>query len=217
MKAKFIIPFLCALPMMANAAIPYRVEQVKMPDADAPAGLDNEALARMRRFYVGGAYNFAMWQDYTDENDQSVTGKNTSGFDVMLGLRVYDTFRVELDYTHTDAKWQELNFQTDSFMVNAILDARIDNIYRLFRTQMIVPYVGVGAGLSWNKAGDGVSLDKKIAPSVAALAGFAIEFNDIFALDLGYKYFYMFKPEADVMPDLNPAAHQFRAGARISF
>ena len=39
MKAKFIIPFLCALPMVANAAIPYRVEQVKMPDADAPAGL----------------------------------------------------------------------------------------------------------------------------------------------------------------------------------
>lgn len=217
MKMKFIVPLLCALPMMANAAIPYRVEQVGTPATDVNSGNDNEALARMRRFYVGGMYNMSIWADYTNDQNISINGKDTNGFEIMAGIRVYDTFRLELDWTSTDAKWNELSFQTDAFMVNAIIDARIDSLYRTLRRQMIVPYVGVGAGLSWNSTNDDAELGKKMTPAVSAMAGFAIEFNDIFALDLGYKYFYMFRPEPDVMHDLNPAAHQFRAGARISF
>lgn len=208
---------LLILPVAANAGIPYRVEQTRMPVADAPSGLDNEALARTRRFYVGGAYNFSMWMDYTDDTDLSIGGKNTSSFEAFAGLRVYDTFRLDANYIRTDAAWRQMSFTGDTIFVNAIWDARIDNIYRLFRTQMIVPYVGVGAGLSWNSADDGVHFDKKISPVAAALAGISVEFNSIFALDFGYRYFYMFNPGADNIADLNPAAHQFRAGARISF
>jgi opacity protein-like surface antigen len=217
MKAKFIVPLLCALPMMANAAIPYRVEQIKTPVADVPSGLDNESLARMRRFYIAGMYNMSLWQDYTNEHDVSIHGKDAGGFEVMAGVRIVDTFRTEINYAHNDAKWDEMSFQTDALMVNAIIDARIDNLYRPLRNQMIVPYVGLGAGLSWNSANDGIELDKKVTPVMSAMAGLAFEFNDIFALDLGYKYFYMFKPESNVMPELNPVAHQLRAGARISF
>ncbi len=217
MKAKFLLPMMCMLPMVANAAIPYRVEQVKMPAPETPTGLDSEAYARTRRFYVGGMYNFAMWQDFTDENDIAISGKNTSGVEAFAGLRIYDTFRIEANYVRTDAKWNDLSFTGDTFFVNAIWDARIDNIYRMFRSQMIVPYVGVGAGLSWNSASDGVKLDNKIAPVAAALAGISVEFSSIFALDFGYRYFYMFDPKAEGITDLNPTAHQFRAGARISF
>ncbi len=217
MKTKILISLLCTLPMMANASIPYRVEQIKTPEANTPSGLDGEALARTHRFYVGGMYNSSWWQDYTDEHNVSVQGKDASGYEIMAGVRVADTFRMELNYAHTDARWKELSFQTDAFMVNAIIDARIDNLYRPLRNQMIVPYVGLGAGLSWNSSNDGAELDKTMTPVLSAMAGFGIEFNDIFALDLGYRYFYMFKPESNVMPDLNPAAHQLRAGARISF
>ena len=87
MKAKFILPFLCALPMVANAAIPYRVEQIKTPAAEVPSGLDNEAYARTRRFYVGGMYNFAMWQNFTDDNDITISGQNSSSFEGVAGLR----------------------------------------------------------------------------------------------------------------------------------
>ncbi len=217
MKMKFVLPVLCMLPIVANAAIPYRTEQVKMPLPDTPNGIDNEAYARMRRFYVGGMYNFSMWQNFTDDVDVSINGKNTSGFEAFAGLRIYDTFRTELNYIRTNAEWNALSFTGDTFFINAIFDARIDNIYRIFRTQMIVPYVGVGAGLSWNSADDGVHLDKKIAPVAAALAGISVEFNTIFALDFGYRYFYMFNPGTDTVADLNPSAHQFRVGARISF
>ena len=217
MKAKFILPILCALPMVANAAIPYRVEQIKMPVADTPSGIDNEAYARTRRFYVGGMYNFAMWQNFTDDNDVSINGKNSNNFEGFAGLRIYDTFRMELNYLRMNAKWNDLSLTGDTFMLNAIWDARIDNIYRIFRSQMIVPYVGVGAGLSWNSADDGATLNKKISPAAAALAGISVEFSSIFALDFGYRYFYMFEPGTDTVEKLNPAAHQFRVGARVSF
>ena len=217
MKIKFLLPVLCMLPMVANAGMPYRVEQIKMPTPQAPSGLDNEAYARVRRFYVGGMYNLAMWQNFTDDNNIAISGKNSSGFEAMAGLRIYDTFRMELNYLRNDAQWKELSLTGDTFMLNAIWDARIDNLYRLFRSQMIVPYVGFGAGLSWNSANDGVKLGKKIAPAAAALAGISVEFSSLFALDFGYRYFMMFNPDTDVVADLNPTAHQFRVGARVSF
>ena len=73
------------------------------------------------------------------------------------------------------------------------------------------------APTSGNSADDGVHLDNKIAPVAAAMAGVSVEFNKIFALDFGYRYFYMFNPGTDIVSDLNPSSHQFRAGARISF
>lgn len=210
MNIKFLLPILCLLPSVAGAAIPYRVEQLKMP---APA----EDFSDINRFYIGGAYNFAMWQNYTDEDNISVNGENTSCFEFMAGYRIYDTFRMELNYLRTDAQYNAFSFSGHTFFVNAIWDARIDSMYRLFRSQMLVPYVGVGGGLSWNSADDGVHLDNKIAPVAAAMAGVSVEFNKIFALDFGYRYFYMFNPGADIMSNFNPSAHQFRAGARISF
>ncbi|MDO4423397.1 MAG: outer membrane beta-barrel protein [Pseudomonadota bacterium] len=210
MNTKILLPILCLLPSVAGAAIPYRVEQLKMP---APA----EDFSDINRFYIGGAYNFAMWQNYTDEDNVSVNGKNTSSFEFMAGYRIFDTFRMELNYLRTDAQYNAFSFSGDTFFVNAIWDARIDSMYRLFRSQMLVPYVGVGGGLSWNSADDGVHLDNKIAPVAAAMAGVSVEFNKIFALDFGYRYFYMFNPGTDIVSDLNPSAHQFRAGARISF
>ena len=210
MNTKILLPMLCLLPSVAGAAIPYRVEQLKMP---APA----EDFSDINRFYIGGAYNFAMWQNYTDEDNVSVNGENTSSFEFMAGYRIYDTFRMELNYLRTDAQYNAFSFSGDTFFVNAIWDARIDSMYRLFRSQMLVPYVGVGGGLSWNSADDGVHLDNKIAPVAAVMAGVSVEFNKIFALDFGYRYFYMFNPGTDIVSDLNPSSHQFRAGARIGF
>ena len=213
MKTKLLFATLCLIPTIASASVPYRVEQIRMP-ADSK---DSEALARMRRFYVGGGYNFTMWQNYTDKNDVSIAGKNTSSFEGIVGLRIYDTFRLEANYLRTDAQWNALSFTGDTVFLNAIFDARIDSMYRLFRTQMLVPYVGFGAGLSWNSADDGVKIGEKISPVLGALAGISIEFNTIFALDFGYRYLYMFDSKIDGVSDFNPTAHQFRVGARISF
>lgn len=217
MKAKFLIGTLCILTTnAATAAIPYRVEQVKMPAPETPTGLDDEAFARNMRFYIGGAYNFAMWQDYTDDKDIHVTGKNTSNYEGYIGVRLYDTFRLEANYIRMTAKYDAFKLTGDTVMANAIFDARIDNIYRLFRTQRLVPYVGVGAGASWVKATD-ASIDNKIVPVAAAMAGLGVELGEYFALDFGYRYFYMFTPKFDIISDLAPTSHQFRVGARVNF
>ena len=199
-------------PMCANAAIPYRVEQVKMPTPE-----ENETFASEYRFYVGGMYNVSLWQNYTDESNIAITGKSAQSYEGFVGLRVSDTFRLELNYTHTKANWNEMSFDGETFLLNALIDARIDSMYRLFRQQMILPYVGIGVGASWNSGTDSTILENKVLPAVAAMAGISVEFNPHFALDFGYRYLYMFNQKNNVISDLNPAAHQFRVGARVSF
>ena len=214
MKTKYLLATaVCLMPCIANAAIPYRAQQNRMP---APDGRDSEALARLHRFYIGGMYDYSMWQSYTDDNDIRAEGKNTSSFEAVAGIRIYDTFRLEANYIHTRAKWDELSMTGNTGFINAIIDARIDNLYRLFYHQRLVPYVGAGAGLSWNSAND-AHIDNKITPAVAAMAGLSIEMGENFAVDAGYRYMYMFTPKFDVIKDLAPTAHQLRIGARVHF
>jgi opacity protein-like surface antigen len=228
MKNKILVSLLCLLPMAANAAIPYRVEQTKSSanvesDNSDSNGNDNEAFARERRFYIGGAYDFSLWNDGTDSGAaRKIKGKNTSSFEAMAGIRVYDTFRIEANYVATKAQWNEpasgqnLKLSGNTILVNVVFDARIDSLYRPFRRQMIVPYIGAGLGLSMNKA-DGAVIEHKNVTVAAASAGFGIEFSDRLFIDLGYRYMYMFAPKFDVFEDLNPIAHQFRGGVRFNF
>ena len=205
---------MCMMPMVANAAIPYRTEQVNMPVDTTPVN-DDQALARLRRFYVGGAYDFSMWNNGADDT-VGISGKNTSSFEAVVGMRVTDIFRLDANYIRTSAKWDAFDMTGDTAMINAYFDARIDSMYRLFYRQRMVPYVGVGAGVSWNSA-DGAKIENKISPVISAMAGLGVELGEHFALDLGYRYMYMFSPEFDVISDFAPVAHQFRLGARVHF
>lgn len=215
MKAKNLLFALCVLaPVGANAEILYRVEQVALPVQNAN-GADSRALARNKRFYIGASYDFSMWNNGND-GDVVVHGKNTSGFDASIGIRPYDIFRIEASYIRNNAEWNAFKLTSDTAMLNALFDARIDNIYRMFYKQRLVPYVGFGAGASWNSVDD-VNIDNKISPVVAAMAGLGVELGEWFTIDFGYRYFYMFSPKFDVISDFAPAAHQFRAGVRINF
>lgn len=214
MKSKILFSIMCMMPMMANAAIPYRTEQVNMPVDTTPVN-DDQALARLRRFYVGGAYDFSMWNNGADDT-VGISGKNTSSFEAVVGMRVTDIFRLDANYIRTSAKWDAFDMTGDTAMINAYFDARIDSMYRLFYRQRMVPYVGVGAGVSWNSA-DGAKIENKISPVISAMAGLGVELGEHFVLDLGYRYMYMFSPEFDVISDFAPVAHQFRLGARVHF
>ena len=216
MKAKIIFGVICLMTISANAAIPYRVEQVVMPDVAVVDGNDNEAFAKLHRFYVGAMYDFSMWQSYTDDTGVRVDGKNSSSFDIVAGIRVYDTFRVEANYTRTLAKYNDIEMNGDTLFINALFDARIDSMYRLFRSQRLVPYVGAGVGLSGNTV-DNAKIENKLSPAVAVMAGLGIELGEYFAIDAGYRYMYMFSPKFDFINGLNPTAHQLRVGARVNF
>lgn len=215
MKSKILFFTISMLPMATNAAIPYRVEQINMPVELSETGEDSQALARLRRFYVGGMYDFSVWNNGTDENI-SISGKNTSSFEVVAGVRAFDIFRIEANYLRTSAKWDAFELTGHTAMINAIFDARIGNLYRLFYKQRLVPYVGIGAGASWNSA-DGATIENKITPVAAAMAGLSVELGEYFALDFGYRYMYMFSPKFNLISDFAPTAHQFRIGARVHF
>jgi len=215
MKILFTV-LACMAPVMANAAMPYRAQIVRAPASVGNDGNDDQAFAARRRFYIGGMYDFSMWSSYTDDNNVHVDGKNTSSFDVMAGVRVNDFFRIEANYIRTRAKYDNFSLDGNAGFLNAIVDARIDSLYRLFYTQRLVPYVGVGAGVVSNSAHD-AHIDNKVTPGLAAMAGLGIELGDRFTIDLGYRYMYMFTPKFDEISDLNPTAHQLRAGARFNF
>lgn len=208
-KIYMFMALLCMVSGGAYAGIPYRVQ-------DNSAQNSNDVFASKHRFYVSGAYDFSMWQSYTDSNGVKIGGKNTNAFDVALGTRIVDTFRLEANYIRTDADWAGFSLHGNMAMLNAIFDARIDSAYRLFHKQYFVPYIGVGGGASWNKFTD-IDASEKISPVVAGLAGIAIEFGEYFAFDLGYRYLYMFSPKFDGIDNLRPNAHQFRGGIRLNF
>lgn len=204
------------MPIAGNAAILYRVEQVNMPtDASENQFNDSQAFARRHRFYVGGMYNFSMWADDVD-NDIRPKGKHTSSYEAVAGIRLFDVFRLEANYIHTDAKWDLFSLTGDGAMINAIVDARIDSLYRVFYTQRIVPYVGGGMGMSWNTAKN-VDIKDSVSPMIGAMAGIGIELGENFTLDFGYRYLYMFAPKFSVMDNMAPIAHQLRAGVRVNF
>jgi opacity protein-like surface antigen len=196
----------------ADAAITHRVEQTRAGD-DANSA---ESLASERRFYIGGNYVFSDWRDAKSDTI-SLKGKDTSAFDVVAGVRIYDTFRMELNYVNTRAGFGDLKLNGNSGFVNAIFDARIDSMYRPLRRQWVVPYVGFGAGaMQFKPENDAIKFENKITPAAAALAGFGIELGSRFAFDLGYRYFYGFEIKtADTK--FSAVAHQFRAGARLHF
>ncbi|MBD5389323.1 porin family protein [bacterium] len=216
MKSKLLICTLCFMPILANAAVPYRV-QTRGPIAGNTDN-DTEQFARAHRFYVGASYNLSAWQDAGTPSAYipSVGGKNTSSFDISAGMRIYDTFRLEANYTRADAQWRGFSMTGDVAMINAVVDARMDALYRLFQTQRIVPYVGVGAGVSFNSA-EHIQIDNKTTPAAAALAGIGFELGEWFTVDLGYRYLYIFEPKFNGLDDLAPTAHQFRAGIRVNF
>ena len=217
MKAKIIIGALCLMTFSAHADMPYRVEQLVMY-RDGVGGNDREAFAREHRMYVGAMYDFSMWQSFTDKNNLYVGGKNTSSFEVVAGLRVYDTFRVEANYARTIAEFDDIKMEGNTLFLNAIVDARIDSMYRLFRTQHLIPYVGAGVGLTGNKVKDDtVKINDKLSGTLAAMAGLSIELGEYFAIDAGYRYIYMFSPKFEGIQGFAPTAHQFRVGARVNF
>lgn len=209
---RLLICLLCMLPISANAEIIYRTQRT----GSVPGAVeDKNTFANEHRFYFGAMYNYTMWQN--DADDTIIArGKNETGFDATLGVRVSDTFRIEGNYMYNHAKWDIVSLNTNTVFMNAIVDARIDSLYRLFYNQKLVPYVGAGAGLTWYNAKD-VEIKNDANLSLAAMAGLGIEFGEYFALDLGYRYVYMFTPKVDVMPDLVPSAHQIRFGARVNF
>ena len=203
---KFLFYLLCALPMSAGAGVIYNTPR--------PMAFDSDFAAR-HRFYIGGTYNLSWWQNYADDTN-FIRGKTEYGFDGIVGARITNNFRLEADYMYTKAKYDAFAIKTNTVFFNAILDARINELYSVFYHQHIVPYVGVGAGITWYDD-DAVKVNNDMNVSVAALAGIALELGEYFAIDIGYRYVYMFKPGIDIMPKLNPAAHQVRAGLRINF
>jgi opacity protein-like surface antigen len=199
----------------AGAGFDYRAQVT----GARPRG-DSYSYAADRRFYIAGFYTGTLTNSITDANG-TIDGTVNSSFDVAAGVRATDNFRLEVNYHSLAAKYDAFKLEGNTVFMNAIFDGRIDSKYSLLRRQMMVPYVGLGAGISQNKIkGAGTELGREFSPVFAALAGVGFEFNKTFSIDLGYRYIYMLSPEimfADVDADISPTAHQFRAGVRLNF
>ncbi len=210
---KKALGIICGLFLTAPAfAIPI-VAQEK-PQLYDDTSRDTQ-LSREKPFYIKGDYVYSMWSDGS-ENGAVFKGDSTTSFGIALGARVMDTFRMEANYYNLAAKWDGFKIDGSALFINAILDGRIDGMYRGYTHQFLVPYVGFGLGMTWLNSDD-VIISNEAAPAFAGLAGVAVEFNDSFAIDFGYQYIYITSPKIVGATDYTPTAHQFRVGARVFF
>ncbi|MBO7509479.1 MAG: porin family protein [Alphaproteobacteria bacterium] len=222
---RIIVCLLLLMPGLVDAKVLYSAQAVGddiegvTSDGSGKSGGRNaerrDAFAAKHRFYVGGMYDFSMWQNYVSDTSMA-HGSESSGFDVNAGIRANDVFRIEADYAMTRAEWDEFSIDTKTLFVNLVVDARVASLYRFFYNQKLVPYVGAGAGITWADGKD-IEISKATVPVMNVMAGLGIEFDDFFALDLGYRYVYMFKMGVEGLSDLAPRAHQLRAGIRLNF
>lgn len=216
--ALFLVPFsLIASQAAAAPNVEYRAQQT----ADAAAEQKGQRFAVEKRFYVAGNYVLSSWNDAV-ENPVRLKGENSGSFDAAVGMRPADNFRLELNYYRMNAEYDQLTVDGNALFLNAIYDARFHPKYSWLKRQFFVPYVGAGAGLSWNSTDTaGVKLGRGMSPALAALAGIALEFNSTFGIDFGYRYIYMLSPKPDIggttLDKASFGAHQFRAGVRVSF
>ncbi|MCL1902575.1 MAG: porin family protein [Alphaproteobacteria bacterium] len=238
-KIIFILPFiLCATA--ANARVDYRVQAPKSyNNFDEETGREKpKTFASENRFYIKADFVTAWWQNANLSIPGTGTGTILRGdtdtsFDVGIGVRWVDWFRTEFEYYRFGANYgigggsvDKISIKGDAFMLNAIIDARVNHRFAFLRSQFLVPFVGVGGGVTHNSLSDstiaaGHTLGKKYTPAVAAIAGVALEFNETFSIDFGYRYFYAFSPkiDEDIFGDrgIVPNGHQFRVGAKINF
>ena len=219
-----------ALP--AHSEIIYATEMGRSAHRSATGQTTNEtSYADERPFYLGAGYNYSMWEKITDR-PLVFDAHNNSTFDLMAGVRFLDWLRAELNYYHAhfDLAGRRLYMTGETFLVNAIVDARLNHKYRFQKRQWFVPYVGLGAGVSRNTLHSDVvyrpvKMERNTPFTWTAMAGIAIEFNDSFALDFGYRYMRMSAPKLRLrvdfleyeLDDYAPTSHQFRAGFRVSF
>ncbi|MCL2369322.1 MAG: porin family protein [Alphaproteobacteria bacterium] len=212
-KIKILVGALCLLPftsyllpMSADAAnVTHRVAR------PGPLPANEFSIASTHPFYIMAGGVMSDWRE----------GNNSASFEFAAGLRATDNVRLELNYQRMTADFNSFELSSNVFMMNAIMDGRVDRQFTWLRRQWLVPYIGIGAGLSDNSiSGANATLEHDMAPVVAIMTGVSIEFSDSLALDIGYRYMYMFRTGVQIMGndfDINPAAHQVRAALRLHF
>ena len=163
---KLLVCLFCLMPFAANAEITYRVQKTWEERGE---NATRDTFASRHRFYAGAMYNFSIWQDYTTDDNITADGRDTSGFDVMLGIRWFDTFRIEANYFTDKAKWNGFSIKTNTAFLNLLVDARIDSLYRMFYKQKLIPYMGAGVGATWT-SGDSIAVDNDTVPSFTVMA-----------------------------------------------
>ncbi|MCL2338724.1 MAG: porin family protein [Proteobacteria bacterium] len=222
MKIKYLIFAACSILIASPAfAADFRVKDTSgiQYNDDGTVRERRVGFADEKRFYVAANFVESFWRSQTLE-PYHFKGNTTSSFDAAIGIRANDVFRFEVNYFRMNAGYGQFNITGNAFMLNAIADARINNKYSFLFSQFLVPYVGIGAGASWNKITAPATM-AGTTPVAAAMAGIAFEFNRTFSIDFGYRYFYQFKPDLDMngfgFGHFAPAAHQLRVGAKINF
>ena len=170
---------------------------------------NSKVLAENRPFYISGFYNLNFWQDKSDKNIE-IKGNQTKSFDFAVGHRMYDTFRLEANYSQINAEYNKLSFSNNSLILNLIFDARVDSVYRIFKRQLLMPYIGFGFGTSWG--------DVKSNFIALGLLGISVELEDFIHLDFGYKYTFLSSiNNLEDYEKISPISNGIRAGIRVNF
>jgi len=159
--------------------------------------------------------------------DPGVFGAVALGYD--FGER-YSHFRVEGELAYRQNHIDDItifgetrgargDIRVGSFLFNGY--------YQVDNPSFLKPFVMAGVGLAWLQVDDAKALgmvivdDDDLQVCGQAGAGLSLQFTPVFALDLGYKYFWtaraQFEDETGGSASADYEAHNAYAGLRFSF
>ncbi|MDR1826674.1 MAG: porin family protein [Rickettsiales bacterium] len=194
----------------------------------SPNERDDDYAENFKRFYIYGGYGLAFANSFDKVAADSAEGGPVFG----LGARFTETIRAELAYERLAADYK---FAGDKIaggehfgFLNFIFDAKLPEMYRLFKTTPIVPFVGFGAGAGYldatvNDDPAKLELKRRAALAYNFIGGFSIEINETIALVASYKYIKTLPDElrhengAAYIEKFDPAGRVVAAHFRISF
>ena len=187
---KILLPLVAGLCAVESAQAVDLRQYVSLKITDVVSG-------NLNVDYDDGVYAF----------DKDFDTKEFFGGNLAYGVKLSD-FRIELEGNmYSNIKFKKLagtNGKTNSLFVNGYYDIQTNSLF--------TPYVTLGLGYS-RLSFDG---DSDVSLGLKAGVGVAWEINDIFALDIGYRY-NDFGTYSEDDGDASLSGHELTLGARISF
>lgn len=191
---KILLPLIAGSVAIGSAHAVDLRQYVSLKVADVVSG-------NMNIDYDDGIFTF-------NENHKA---KEFFGGSLAYGVKLSD-FRVELEANiYSKAKFRgmgALGVNNTSLFVNAYYDLRTNSPF--------VPYVGAGLGYNRINISEPGYDDTDASLGIKANIGVLWEINDMFGLDIGYRYNH-FGTFSDPDVDVEISGHELALGARISF
>ncbi len=177
--------------------------------------------AQAEGFYIGVDGGLSM-PDFSKikQDSNKIPFKLKDGFvgDFVAGYAFKNNIRAELDFGYRKYDVKHIgNINVDGDVSSYALTANV--LYDFVNNTDFTPFIGVGAGIAYNKMKDKTLDEKESSTRFAALGTAGVSYNITKALSasLSYRFFASWDQKTALKADYDMYAHEILLGLKYSF